>query len=169
MSKKLRACPFCGLKTARVERVDLRIRFAHTVRCACGAKVANYDTRRAAVDAWNGCMLHPMAREARCTALINSAKAEHCIASITREQAKRVLLFIDELCMFAAAHDKRAAAEAIARRLKPLGYSGLSLRSLNRALDDLRRNGLYSLVPAKGNPWIKRTIEQIHAANKEGK
>ena len=65
MSKKLRACPFCGRKDAWVERVDLRIRFAHTVRCACGAKVANYDTRRAAVDAWNGGMLKKTAKEGK--------------------------------------------------------------------------------------------------------
>lgn len=65
MSKKLRACPFCGRKDAWVERIDLRIRVAHTVRCACGAKVANYDTRRAAVDTWNGCMLKKNAKEGK--------------------------------------------------------------------------------------------------------
>ena len=74
MSKKLRACPFCGRKDAWVERIDLRSRFAHTVRCACGAKVANYDTRSAAVDAWNGRMLKKTAKEVITLSLESEAK-----------------------------------------------------------------------------------------------
>ena len=62
MNNELRACPFCGQKCARVRRFKWPTLVAHTVQCACGAKVANYDTHRAAVDAWNGCMLRKTAQ-----------------------------------------------------------------------------------------------------------
>lgn len=65
MSHKLRACPFCGRKDAWVARVNLQIRFAYTVQCACGAKVANYDTRKAAIDVWNGGMLRKAVKESK--------------------------------------------------------------------------------------------------------
>ena len=54
---ELRACPFCGGRAARVRRIKLPTITAHTVRCECGASVANYDTRKAAIHAWNGGML----------------------------------------------------------------------------------------------------------------
>lgn len=80
---------------------------------------------------------------------ITSAEMDRLFAVVPGDQATRILSFVDALGVFAAASDKRAAAAAMAARLAPLGYKGLSLKSLYRKLDDFKREGMWSLVPAK--------------------
>ena len=80
---------------------------------------------------------------------VTSADMDRLFAVMPGDQATRILSFADALGVFAAAGDKRAAAAAMAARLAPLGYRGLSLKSLYRKLDDFRRDGVWSLVPAK--------------------
>ena len=80
---------------------------------------------------------------------ISSAEMDRLFATMPGDEATRVLSFADALAVFAAAGDKQSAARAMAARLLPLGYKGLSLKSLYRKLDDFRREGVWSLVPAK--------------------
>ncbi len=80
---------------------------------------------------------------------ITSAEMDRLFAVMPGPEATRILSFADALGVFAAARDKAAAARAMAARLGPLGYKGLSLKSLYRKLDDVRREGIWSLVPAK--------------------
>jgi hypothetical protein len=63
MSNKLRPCPFCGLPNARVKKAYLPTLTTYTVACLCGARCANYTTRRAAVASWNGVMQHKTKKE----------------------------------------------------------------------------------------------------------
>ena len=80
---------------------------------------------------------------------ITPAEIDRLFAMMPGDQATRILSFADALAVFATAGDKRAAAAAMAARLAPIGYKGLSLKSLYRKLDDFRREGVWSLVPAK--------------------
>ena len=80
---------------------------------------------------------------------ITSAEMDRLFAAMPGDEATRILSFADALAVFAAAGDKRAAAAAMAARLAPIGYKGLSLKSLYRKLDDFRREGVWTLVPAK--------------------
>lgn len=80
---------------------------------------------------------------------VTSAEMDRLFASMPGDAATRVLSFVDALAVFAAAADKKAAARSMAARLSPLGYRGLTLKSLYRKLDDFRREGVWSLVPAK--------------------
>ena len=80
---------------------------------------------------------------------ITSAEMDRLFATMPGDQATRILSFADALAVFAAADDKRAAAAAMSERLAPIGYKGLSLKSLYRKLEDFRREGVWSLVPAK--------------------
>ena len=80
---------------------------------------------------------------------ITSAEIDRLFAVMPGEAATRILSFADALAVFAQARDKKAAAAAMAARLEPLGYKGLSLKSLYRKLDDFRREGVWSLVPGK--------------------
>ena len=80
---------------------------------------------------------------------ITSAEIDRLFAVMPGEAATRILSFADALAVFAQARDKKAAAAAMAARLAPLGYRGLSLKSLYRKLDDFRNEGVWSLVPGK--------------------
>ena len=80
---------------------------------------------------------------------VSAAEMDRLFAVMPGDAATRILSFADALAVFAAASDKAAAAQAMAARLLPLGYKGLSLKSLYRKLDDFRREGVWSLVPAK--------------------
>ena len=80
---------------------------------------------------------------------VTSAEVDRLFSAMPGDEATRLLSFADALAVFAAARDKAAAARAMAARLLPLGYRGLSLKSLYRKLDDFRREGVWSLVPAK--------------------
>ena len=80
---------------------------------------------------------------------VTAAEMDRLFAAMPGDQATKILSFADALGVFAAAVDKRAAAAAMAARLAPLGYKGLSLKSLYRKLDDFRSEGVWSLVPAK--------------------
>ena len=82
-------------------------------------------------------------------AAVTAAEMDRLFAVMPGDAATRILSFADALAVFAAASDKTAAAQAMAARLAPLGYKGLSLKSLYRKLDDFRREGVWSLVPAK--------------------
>ena len=80
---------------------------------------------------------------------ISSAEIDRLFAVMPGDEATRILSFVDALAVFAEARDKKAAASAMSARLSPLGYKGLSLKSLYRKLDDFRSEGVWSLVPAK--------------------
>ena len=80
---------------------------------------------------------------------VTSAEMDRIFAVMPSEAANRILSFVDALAVFAEAADKAAAARAMSARLAPLGYKGLSLKSLYRKLDDFRTGGVWSLVPAK--------------------
>ena len=80
---------------------------------------------------------------------VTTAEVDRLFAIMPGTEATRVLSFADALAVFAAAKDKKAAAKAMAARLLPLGYAGLSLKSLYRKLELFRAEGVWSLVPAK--------------------
>ncbi len=94
---------------------------------------------------------------------VTSTEMDRLFAVMPGDSATRVLSFVDALGVFAAASDKQAAARAMAARLVPLGYKGLSYKSLMRKLDDFRREGVWSLVPAK----YRREEVRGLAANEE--
>ena len=70
---------------------------------------------------------------------ISSAEIDRLFAVMPGDEATRTLSFVDALAVFAEARDKKAAASAMSARLSPLGYTGLSLKSLYRKLDDFKR------------------------------
>ena len=80
---------------------------------------------------------------------ITTAEIDRLFAVMPGDAATKILSFADALAVFAQASDKKAAAAAMSARLAPLGYKGLSLKSLYRKLDDFRREGVWSLVPCK--------------------
>lgn len=80
---------------------------------------------------------------------LTTAEIDRLFAVMPGDEATRILSFVDALAVFAQARDKKAAAAAMAARLAPLGFTGLSLKSLYRKLDDFRREGVWSLVPGK--------------------
>ena len=80
---------------------------------------------------------------------ITPAEIDRLFAVMPGDEATRILWFVDALAVFAEARDKKAAAAAMSARLSPLGYTGLSLKSLYRKLDDFEREGVWSLVPGK--------------------
>ena len=94
---------------------------------------------------------------------VTSTEMDRLFAMMPGDEATRVLSFVDALAVFAAASDKASAARAMAARLSPMGYKGLSLKSLYRKLEDFRREGVWSLVPAK---WRRAEIRGL-AANSE--
>lgn len=80
---------------------------------------------------------------------ITTAEIDRLFAVMPGDAATKILSFADALAVFAQARDKKAAAAAMAARLAPIGYKGLSLKSLYRKLDDFRNEGVWSLVPGK--------------------
>ena len=80
---------------------------------------------------------------------ITTAEIDRLFAVMPGDEATKILSFVDALAVFAQAADKKAAAAAMSARLAPLGFTGLSLKSLYRKLDDFRREGVWSLVPGK--------------------
>lgn len=78
-----------------------------------------------------------------------SAELDRLFAAMPGDEAARVLSLADALRAFADAPDRAAAARALAPRLAPLGFRGLSLKSLYRKLDEFRAEGVWALVPAK--------------------
>lgn len=96
-----------------------------------------------------GSPVGPYQSRAQVVPVITSAEVDRLFAAMPGDEATRLLSFADALAVFAASRDKAAAARAMAARLLPLGYKGLSLKSLYRKLDDFRREGVWSLVPAK--------------------
>ena len=80
---------------------------------------------------------------------ITTAEIDRLFSVMPGDAATKILSFADALAVFAQARDKKSAAAAMAARLEPLGFKGLSLKSLYRKLDDFRREGVWSLVPGK--------------------
>lgn len=78
-----------------------------------------------------------------------TAELDRLFASMPGREASRVIAFKNALVVFGAAKDKAAAARAMAARLAPLGYAGLSLKSLYRKLATYRAEGIWGLVPPK--------------------
>ena len=94
---------------------------------------------------------------------ITTTEMDRLFAIVPGDEATRILSFADALEVFASASDKQRAAAAMSARLSPLGYKGLSYKSLMRKLDDFRNEGVWSLVPAK----YKREEVRSLAANAE--
>lgn len=80
---------------------------------------------------------------------ITTAEIDRLFSVMPGDAATKILSFADALAVFAQARGKKAAAAAMSARLEPLGFKGLSLKSLYRKLDDFRREGVWSLVPGK--------------------
>ena len=80
---------------------------------------------------------------------ITTAEIDRLFSVMPGDAATKILSFADALAVFAQARDKKSAAAAMSARLEPLGFKGLSLKSLYRKLDDFRREGVWSLVPGK--------------------
>ena len=70
---------------------------------------------------------------------MTSAEIDRLFSVMPGDEATKILSFVDALAVFAEAGDKKAAASAMSARLAPLGFKGLSLKSLYRKLDDFRR------------------------------
>ena len=80
---------------------------------------------------------------------VTTAEIDRLFSVMPGDEATRILSFVDALEVFAQARDKKSAAAAMAARLAPIGFKGLSLKSLYRKLDDFSREGIWSLVPGK--------------------
>lgn len=83
------------------------------------------------------------------TSKTSSAEMDRLFSAMPGDDAARVLALADALRAFARTRDKAAAARELSARLAPLGYRGLSLKSLYRKLDGLRAEGAWALAPAK--------------------
>ena len=70
--------------------------------------------------------------------IISKVEIDELLKLLPSDEAQRTLSFIDALKVFDRAADKKRCAAEIAARLEPLGYKGLSLKSLYRKLDQFR-------------------------------
>ena len=67
--------------------------------------------------------------------VISKVEIDSLLKLLPSEEAQRTLSLIDALKVFDRSSDKKRCAVEIAARLAPLGYKGLSLKSLYRKLD----------------------------------
>jgi len=78
--------------------------------------------------------------------IITKVEIDELMKLLPSDEAQRTLSFIDALKVFDRATDKKRCAAEIAARLEPLGYKGLSLKSLYRKLDQFRAQGVWACV-----------------------
>lgn len=95
--------------------------------------------------------------------VITKVEIDEMLKMLPSDEAQRVLSFIDALKVFDRAEDKKRCAAEIAVRLAPLGYRGLSLKSLYRKLDQFRAIGVWACVDRR---VARRVSAQGLAANK---
>ena len=103
--------------------------------------------------------------------IVTKVEIDELLKLLPSEEAQRTLSFIDALKVFDRSHDKARCAAEIAARLEPLGYKGLSLKSLYRKLDQFREIGVWSCVDrrvarrvsAQGLATNAPLVEEWHA------
>ena len=78
--------------------------------------------------------------------IITKVEIDELMKLLPSDEAQRTLSFIDALKVFDRAADKKRCAAEIAARLEPLGYKGLSLKSLYRKLDQFKAVGVWACV-----------------------
>ena len=64
--------------------------------------------------------------------IITKVEIDELLKLLPSDEAQRTLSFIDALKVFDRAADKKRCAAEIASRLEPLGYKGVTLKSLYR-------------------------------------
>jgi len=95
--------------------------------------------------------------------IITKVEIDELLKMLPSEEAQRTLSFIDALKVFDRSEDKKRCAAEIAARLEPLGYKGLSLKSLYRKLDQFHQIGVWACVDRR---VARRVSAQGIAANK---
>ena len=80
------------------------------------------------------------------TLIITKVEIDELLKMLPAEEAQRTLSFIDALKVFDRSADKKRCAAELAARLEPLGYKGISLKSLYRKLDQFRKVGVWACV-----------------------
>jgi len=93
---------------------------------------------------------------------ISKTDIDALLKLLPSEEARRTLSLIDALKVFDRSSDKKRCAVEIAARLEPLGYKGLSLKSLYRKLDQFRAVGVWACVDRR---VARRVTAQGIAAN----
>lgn len=78
--------------------------------------------------------------------IVSKVEIDEILRLLPSDEAQRTLSFIDALKVFDRAADKKRCAAEIAARLEPLGYKGLSLKSLYRKLDQFKAVGVWACV-----------------------
>lgn len=96
-------------------------------------------------------------------AVISKADIDTLLKLLPSEEARRTLSLVDALKVFDRSADKKRCAAEIAARLAPLGYKGLSLKSLYRKLDQFRAVGVWACVDRR---VARRVTAQGIAANR---
>lgn len=78
--------------------------------------------------------------------IISKVEIDELLKLLPSDEAQRTLSLIDALKVFDRSADKARCAAEISARLEPLGYKGLSLKSLYRKLDQFRTIGVWACV-----------------------
>ena len=94
--------------------------------------------------------------------IITKVEIDELLKLLPSDEAQRTLSLIDALKVFDRATDKKRCAAEIASRLEPLGYKGISLKSLYRKLDQFKRVGVWACVDRR---VARRVSAQGIAAN----
>ena len=94
--------------------------------------------------------------------IVSKTDIDALLKLLPAEEAQRTLSLIDALKVFDRSSDKKRCAVEIAARLAPLGYKGLSLKSLYRKLDQFRAVGVWACVDRR---VARRVTAQGLAAN----
>ena len=94
--------------------------------------------------------------------IVTKVEIDRLLKLLPSEEAQRTLSLIDALKVFDRSSDKKRCAAEIAARLEPLGYKGLSLKSLYRKLDEFRAVGVWACVDRR---VARRVTAQGMAAN----
>lgn len=94
--------------------------------------------------------------------IISKVEIDELLKRLPSGEAQRTLSFIDALKVFDRSADKKRCAAEIAARLEPLGYKGLSLKSLYRKLAEFRKIGVWACVDRR---VARRVTAQGLAAN----
>ena len=95
--------------------------------------------------------------------VISKVEIDSLLKLLPSDEAQRTLSLIDALKVFDRSSDKKRCAVEIAARLEPLGYKGLSLKSLYRKLDQFRAVGVWACVDRR---VARRVTAQGIAANR---
>lgn len=103
--------------------------------------------------------------------IVSKTDIDALLKLLPAEEAQRTLSLIDALKVFDRSSDKKRCAVEIAARLAPLGYKGLSLKSLYRKLDQFRAVGVWACVDrrvarrvtAQGLATNGALVEEWHA------